>query len=103
MSVVGYTGATPSAQSNTLSFVTPAANAPLNTGTPKSPFIVVIKLVPPTLPPLNGGTWVKYEVPLCPIAGPQTACVSQRTGGGRRLLATPADIAIFEGRTPFTT
>ena len=46
---------------------------------------------------------VKYDVMLCPIAGPQTACVSQRTGGGRRLLATPADIAIFEGRTPFTT
>ncbi|KAI7845333.1 hypothetical protein COHA_001174 [Chlorella ohadii] len=104
VSVVGYTGATPSPQSNTLSFVTPAANAPLNTGTPKSPFIVVIKLVPPTLPPLNGGTWVKYDVTLCPVAGPLTACVSQRTGGaGRRLLATPADIAIFEGRTPFTT
>lgn len=47
---------------------------------------------------------VKYDVTLCPVAGPQTACVSQRTGGsGRRLLATPADIAIFEGRTPFTT
>ncbi len=47
---------------------------------------------------------VKYDVMLCPIAGPQTACVNQRMGGsGRRLLATPADIAIFEGRTPFTT
>ncbi|PRW44907.1 fibronectin isoform X1 [Chlorella sorokiniana] len=104
VSVVGYTGSKASPPSNTLSFVTPAANAPLNTGTPKSPFIVVIKLVPPTIPPLNGGSWVRYDVTLCPIAGPQTACVSQRTGGsGRRLLSTPADIAIFEGRTPFTT
>lgn len=57
VSVVGYTGTKPSPPSNTLSFVTPAANAPLNTGTPKSPYIVVIKLVPPTLAPLNGGTW----------------------------------------------
>lgn len=41
---------------------------------------------------------------LCPVAGPLSACVSQRTGGasGRGLLAI-ADIAIFEGRTPFTT
>lgn len=47
----------PPPPSNTLSFVTPAANAPLNTGSPKSPYVVVIKVVPPTLPPRNGGSW----------------------------------------------
>lgn len=57
MSVVGYTGGAPSPPSNTLSFVTPAANAPLNTGTPKNPYTVIIKLVPPTIPPINGGSW----------------------------------------------
>lgn len=57
VSVVGFTGAKPSPPSNSLSFVTPAANAPLNTGAPKSPNTVVIKLVPPTIPPANGGSW----------------------------------------------
>ena len=46
---------------------------------------------------------VRFDVTLCPIAGPLSACVTQRTGGGRRLLATVADTAVFEGRTPFTT
>lgn len=56
-------------------------------------------------PALSVTCRVKYDVTLCPVAGPLAACVTQRTGGtsGRRLLATPADIAIFEGRTPFTT
>lgn len=57
MSVVGSSGGPPSPPSNSLSFVTPAANAPINTGTPKSPYVVVIRLVSPTLPPHNGGAW----------------------------------------------
>jgi len=57
VTVVGYTGTTPSPTSNMLSFVTPAANAPLNTGTPQSPTLVLVKVVPPTLPPINGGSW----------------------------------------------
>lgn len=57
VSVVGYTGATASLPSNSLSFVTPAATAPLNTGIPKSPYVVAVEVVPPALPPINGGTW----------------------------------------------
>lgn len=55
--MVGYIGDTASPPSNTLSFVTPAANAPLNIGTPTSPFSVVVEVVPPTKPPVNGGSW----------------------------------------------
>ncbi|PRW45179.1 lactation elevated 1 [Chlorella sorokiniana] len=105
VTVVGVRNGVASPASNKLSFVTPAANAPLNTGVAKNPSTVIVKLFAPTLPPLNGGAWVKFDVTLCPIAGPQSACVTQQTGAtrGRRLLEEPAGIAQFEGRDPFST
>lgn len=57
VTVVGVAKGVPSPASNTLSFVTPAANAPLNTGVAKNPSTVVVRLFAPTLPPLNGGSW----------------------------------------------
>ena len=85
--------------------MTPAANAPINRGVAPAPTVVIVRLVPPTLAPLDGGTWVQYDVTLCPIAGPESACRTQRTGspGNRRLLAGPADVATFGGCNPLTT
>lgn len=57
VTVVGVRNGVSSPPSNSLSFVTPAANAPLNTGVAKNPTTVIVKLFPPTLPPLNGGSW----------------------------------------------
>lgn len=57
MSVVGYSNGAASPPSNTMLFVTPAANAPLNKGVATSPTTVIVRLTPPTLPPLDGGTW----------------------------------------------
>ncbi|PRW20326.1 heat shock 90C isoform B [Chlorella sorokiniana] len=102
VTVVGLNGATPTRPSNTLSFVTPAANAPLNTGTPRSPTQVLVKVVPPTIPPINGGSWVTFAVTLCPIAGPQSACVTKRVGGANRRLLSAPDAVPFNA-VPDTT
>ena len=161
VTVVGVRAGGRSPTSNRLSFVTPAANAPVNKGTALSPYVVRVRLTPPSIPPLDGSTWcacgagraagcccvlnercrqrcampssrlplppapaeappwhasssrrrcarcarrVEYDVELCPIAGPESECRTLNTGtpGGRRLRATN-NIAIFNGRTPFTT
>ena len=57
VSVVGYRNGVASPPSNTMLFVTPAANAPLNKGVATSPTTVVVRLTPPSLPPLDGGAW----------------------------------------------
>jgi len=45
---------------------------------------------------------IEFDVTLCPIAGPQSACATKRIGGtGRRLLAVP-DTALFNA-VPGTT
>ena len=48
---------------------------------------------------------INYEVTVCPIAGPLSACITQRTSGPnrRRMLETPASVATFEGLNPLTT
>ena len=57
VSVVGYTRGVASPPSNTLLFVTPPPDAPLNSAVASSSRTVVIKLAPPALPPLDGGAW----------------------------------------------
>ena len=54
VSVIGRNGAA-SPGSNALIFVTPAANAPLNSGTARAATVVVVSISPPGLPPVNGG------------------------------------------------
>ncbi len=143
MTVVGYRNGVASPPSNTLSFVTPSAEAPLNTAKAASPSVIVIRLTPPALPPHNGGAWcagpkggwlvllllsmqnataaplviwwllfthmgfghtqccppnacrVVYEVTVCPITGPQSACMTKRSGAAtrRRLLAVPDTVS----------
>ena len=56
VTVVGRNGVV-SPASNLLSFVTPAANAPLNSGAARSATVVVVSIAPPSAAPVNGGTW----------------------------------------------
>lgn len=48
---------------------------------------------------------ITYEVTMCPIAGPLSACITQRTGGPsrRRMLEAPASVITFDGLDPLTT
>lgn len=48
---------------------------------------------------------VKFEVTVCPIAGPESDCLTQRTGSTSRrsLLDAATDVATFDGLDPLTT
>lgn len=75
--VVGYKNGVASPASNILFFVTPADNAPANTGQPTSPNQAIITVVPPSIPPPNGGTWTSFIIKICPIRGPAASCFKQ--------------------------
>ena len=93
VSVVGLQNGVASPASNSLSFTTPAENAPHNTGTTKQPGTAEVTLIAPTTPPASG-TWAAFDVTLCPVGGPVWRCITQRCTA---LKCT------FTGLAPLTT
>lgn len=68
--MVGVAGGVPSAPSNALIIVTGPEGAPGVTGTIAAPTEATIVVTPPP------GAWNAFEITMCPVSGPATACVN---------------------------
>ena len=102
VTVVGIRPAGRSPPSNRLSFVTPSANAPLNKGTALSPYIVRVRLTPPSIPPLDGSTWCARvrggAAASCYVPRGWQHCDLQARHGRLHLLFLPPSLALALAR-----
>lgn len=70
VTVVGVSGGVSSPPSNALVIVTGPEGSPGVTGIATAPTVATIVVTPPP------GTWDAYDITMCPVSGPATACVS---------------------------